>query len=194
MKSLPDWIDLWVAFYWIQEKFPFSIYDKEGALKNALLSHEIPTRGKAGFSSAYRRIEDKITDDTEISVNTVRIPGTWIPGSISKHGECFEAVQVKRALFEAWITSNAVEYDAAAEADVPALKSDDESRAVDFLAPRLQKNPTIKRDDARKMLGTRFRTLSERGFVDRVWPNARVRAGLNAAAPPGPKPKQNQRP
>ena len=82
---------------------------------------------------------------------------------------------------------------AATEADVlPVLQSNDEVRAVEYLVPRLEKNPTIQREDARKMLGKRFRT-SKRGFVQRVWPNARAGAGLSAAAPPGPKRKQNRR-
>lgn len=82
----------------------------------------------------------------------------------------------------------------AADDRVPALTSNDELRAVDYIAPKLQENPHIKRDVAREMLGTKFSTLSGRGFDERVWPNARARAGLPAAAPPGPKPKSNQTP
>jgi hypothetical protein len=77
-------------------------------------------------------------------------------------------------------------------ADMPPLKSNDEFRAVEFLAPRLQEN--TKRDDAWKMVATKFPTLSKRGFDERVWPNARVRAGFRAAALPGPKPKRNRCP
>src|SRR5262249_44063676 len=113
MKERYDWIDLWSAFYWMQETFPFSIFNHESAFKNALLSHEVPTRGKA-YLSAYQRIEKNITADTEFSVtaNTMRT-----------NAVSFEAVQIDRPSFEAWIRSNAIEYSA------EALSSNHESTA-----------------------------------------------------------------
>jgi hypothetical protein len=75
-------------------------------------------------------------------------------------------------------------------ADEPALTSRDEHEAVAFLAKHLKLNPAMKRDDAWRSFGARFPTLSKKGFLERVWPQARQAAGLKAAAPPGPKPKQ----
>jgi len=103
MKERYDWIDLWSAFYWMRETFPFSIFNHESAFKNALLSHEVPSRGKA-YLSAYQRIEKNITADTEFSV-TANVMRT--------NAVSFEAVQIDRPSFEAWIRSNAIEYSAA---------------------------------------------------------------------------------
>lgn len=101
MKEQYHWIDLWSAFCWMRETFPFSIINHEEAFKNALLSGEVPTRGKARYLSAYQRIEKNITADTEflIVVNTMRT-----------NAANFEAVQIERLRFEAWINSNAIEY------------------------------------------------------------------------------------
>src|SRR5262249_47209231 len=61
-----------------------------------------------------------------------------------------------------------------------------ETRAITFLASRLKTNPNMRRDDAWRACHTKFR-LSERGFRQRVWPQARQTAGLEPTAPPGRK-------
>jgi|SRR6516162_7420096 len=194
MAKQNDWIDLSSALYWMQKTFPFSIYNKEGALKNALLTHEIPTRGKVSVFSAYQRIEKTITADTEFSVTANTIWSKWA------YLDCpprFEAVQIDRPSFEEWIKSNAIEYSAAEDAKVGpyrTLKSEDERKAVDLLAERLRTDHNMKRDDAWEICRTAFPKLSERGFINRVWPAARDVAGLEPTAPPGPKPKTNRPP
>src|SRR5258708_18541754 len=98
MGKQPDWIDLWAAFYWMRETFPFSIVDHEEALKNALLSGKVPVHGKLRGHWEYQRIEQHITDDTEFSVTT----NTMRKNPMMSF-EVFESVQVDRPAFEAWI-------------------------------------------------------------------------------------------
>jgi hypothetical protein len=80
-----------------------------------------------------------------------------------------------------------------AEVGPNTLFSNDELRACHYLAPRLRDDPNMKVDDALAICKSKFLTLSKRGFRERVWPQAREAAGLEAVAPPGPKPKINRR-
>jgi hypothetical protein len=72
----------------------------------------------------------------------------------------------------------------------PTLTAKDESDAVAYLTNKLKQDPDLKRADAKDEC-ERFR-ISERGFLDRVWPKARERAGLSAVAPPGRKRTKNR--
>jgi hypothetical protein len=183
MKGKYDWIDLWSAFYWMRETFPFSIFNREGALKNALLSHEVPTRGKAYLSAAYQRIEKNITADTEFSVaaNTMRtshqVP---TPGKVylSNTTVSFEAVQVDRRSFEEWIKSNAIEHSeaptAAAKARSAKPDANYEQRATDYLIGKMETNRGMKPKDAREACAEKFPNLTDRGFERRVWPKAKA--------------------
>jgi len=94
------------------------------------------------------------------------------------------------SVYEYWVS-------AAEDAEVGpyrTLKSDDERKAVGLLAERLRTDPNMKRDDAWTICHTAFPKLRERGFLSRIWPQARGVAGLEPTAPPGPKPKKNRRP
>jgi len=187
MKERYDWIDLWSAFYWMRETFPFSIYNKEGALKNALLTHEIPTRGKDSLCSAYQRIEKTITADTEFSVTANTIWSKWTMVR-------FEAVQIDRPSFEEWIKSNAIEHSeaptAAAKARAAKPDANDEHEATIYLTGLLRANPDMGRDDAWWDCRLRFHHLSERKFFRHIWPDARDAAGLPRKARPGPRAKR----
>jgi hypothetical protein len=191
MKGQYDWIDLWSAFYWMRETFPFSIFNHEGALKNALLSHEVPTRGKA-YLSAYQRIEKNITADTEFSAtaNTMRtshqVP---TPGSyLSNTTVSFEAVQVDRRSFEEWIKSNAIEHSEAPRAAKPDANY--EREAMLLLAGVLRADPDMTRNAAWDYCRLKFQDLRRRGFDRRIWPQAREEAGLERNARPGPRAKR----
>jgi len=61
----------------------------------------------------------------------------------------------------------------------------DETKAINFLAEKLETNPNIKRDDAWSACREEFPALSERGFRSRIWPQARQSAGLETVAASG---------
>jgi hypothetical protein len=181
-----DWIDLWSAYSWMRETFPFSIYNKEGALKNALLSGEIPTRGKDGPGSAYQRIEKAIPADIEVTVNMIRSKWTMVR---------FEAVQIDRPSFETWIRSNAIEHSeaptAAAKARAAKPDANYEHEVTIYLTGLLRKDPNMGPDDAWWECRLRFQHLRPRSsrMFRRIWAKARDEAGLKRQARPGPRAK-----
>jgi hypothetical protein len=68
----------------------------------------------------------------------------------------------------------------------PAATAGAETRAIAHLRPLLEHNPAMSKDTARKAC-KQFK-LSGEGFEKRVWPDARVAAGLSRKASPGAKP------
>jgi hypothetical protein len=63
-----------------------------------------------------------------------------------------------------------------------------ETKAKTFPSNCLRGNPKMKRDDDWTACRKEFPTLSERGFRERVWPDARDKAGLERIGRPGRKP------
>ena len=68
----------------------------------------------------------------------------------------------------------------------PTVK--DEAGAIRALADLLRENRKLRRDEAGVQLAAKGFKISDRGFLNRVWPQARVRAGLEAVAPAGRHP------
>src|SRR5262245_53633305 len=71
-------------------------------------------------------------------------------------------------------------------------RSDQEWEAAQALAAILRPDDSVKRDDVamqfvRQFMAERGYRFSERGFLQRIWPDARTLAGLDRLAKPGPK-------
>jgi hypothetical protein len=65
-----------------------------------------------------------------------------------------------------------------------------EKKAKTFLASRLHANPEMKRSDGLTACRREFPDLSERGFRERVWPDARIAAKLERSGRSGRKPNR----
>jgi hypothetical protein len=181
----PELVELYAATNRLAREWNIPVFIAEQIVRSVLRDGECFVRGKGRFDLELRNISGE--------VGAALSPGFVYPlGFTDVAIDWNDLLKYGRRL----VPSGWEPFVAAADdsANMPALKSNDELRAVDFLAPRLREDPNIKRDDAWKMLRTKFPTLSKRGFEERVWPNARARADLPAAAPPGPKPKSNQTP
>ena len=67
----------------------------------------------------------------------------------------------------------------------PAPTAKDETGAITALADHLRERPKLRRADARRHLAAEGFKISDRGFLNRVWPQGRLEAGLEAVAPSG---------
>ena len=65
-----------------------------------------------------------------------------------------------------------------------------ETAATKALAAELMRYPNLTRERAANWCATNGHHLTDRGFLNRVWPAARVKAGLQSVAPPG-RPKKS---
>jgi hypothetical protein len=65
----------------------------------------------------------------------------------------------------------------------------DEAAAIRELAEHFKINPLITRKDAEALCRREMPSLSKKGFRNRIWPNARAKAGLPKTARAGRKPK-----
>ena len=68
---------------------------------------------------------------------------------------------------------------------LPDAKARDEKKATEFLAKHLRSDPKLLHDDALSICREKFLKLSQRGFHERVWRDARVLAGLSAKGKAG---------
>jgi hypothetical protein len=67
----------------------------------------------------------------------------------------------------------------------PARTAKGEAGAITALADLLRERPKLRREDAREHLIAEGFQISGRGFLNRIWPKARLEAGLEAVAPSG---------
>jgi hypothetical protein len=65
----------------------------------------------------------------------------------------------------------------------------DEGQAIDVVAENLRHDPALRKSDAWALLLSRKLQLSKFGFQSRIWPQARVLAGMSPRAAPGRKKK-----
>jgi hypothetical protein len=102
---------------------------------------------------------------------------------VLENGEACGRLLIETAAVREWI-------DGASAGSGHTSTIKDESEATTYLAGKLKQDRDLKKDDAEaecKRFG-----LSKRGFLNRVWPDAREKAGLPAIAPPGRKKQKNQ--
>ena len=102
MREQYGWVRLSGALIWMQYSSPFqtTIFNHEQALKNALLSGEVPVRGKATYHSEYQRIEKFITSNTEFWITADTLRSTLME---------YESVDVAQLKLEEWLNANSIE-------------------------------------------------------------------------------------
>jgi len=110
------------------------------------------------------------------------------------HGRSYLAhCWIRRRLFERWLVRHRLpaqppRFQPQQSYGVSGTKARDETAAIKALAAQLKANPQMKRVDAVGWCHKSGYKLGKRAF-DRVWPQARERAGLARIAAPGRKSK-----
>lgn len=99
------------------------------------------------------------------------------------HGVLWRHVVADQKGIKRWMRLRGQEASPSGEMSLE-LSAKDEAEAVRIVTEALQKNADLRRDDAAKMVRSH---VSDRGFLTRVWPQARERAGLCVKALPGRK-------
>lgn len=104
-------------------------------------------------------------------------------------GRCW----IPRRHFDRWLAKHELPLSPARfEPQVDTVLSDEE-RAIKALADHLKQAPDCRRADAVSWCQQRGFDFSARGFHSRIWPKARVLAGLSEKASGGRKPKKSLR-
>jgi hypothetical protein len=99
---------------------------------------------------------------------------------------------IPRRMFNRWLAKHELppspaRFEPQRETRVRATKASDEAAAVKALAARLKECPELTRAAANEWCREKGYVLSGRGFQDRVWPQARVKAELPEKAQGGRK-------
>jgi hypothetical protein len=129
-------------------------------------------------------------DDLDWSNSRPRMP--WPPRAayrdplytISEWRERWLVIWLELLMADVVTVLCAVKSEAQTEATATAR---DESAAIRALALKLRANRDFRRDDAATWCRTQGFKVSGRGFQQRVWPQARAKADLEARAPAGRK-------
>jgi hypothetical protein len=164
-----NWTKLFDLLYWLQTsaEFKFAVVNHEQALIHALLSKEVPIRGRKDWlSSEFDRIELKLSTEDQVS---------FVRCCIRQGLTTYYDVQADQNKVEPWLRDNVVE-----EGAVPLLQSGNPTDSAiaqlkEYLSTRQAEPPMIKRElyEALKAgkiseLGNKFANLSGRQF-SRVW-------------------------
>jgi hypothetical protein len=173
MQDWYDWTYLEELILWMQRHnspFRLSILDHEQALKNALLSGEVPMRGKPRHESEYQRIERYIDANPEIFL---------ITNTVRTRTVIFDSVQGDKDKVQGWLRANAIEHvGTEGRTQTPIIAA--EKKIAEWLAEQ-HDDPPARRDDvfrsakSGQLIGDLGKKLSYRGFL-RAWAAASPRA------------------
>jgi hypothetical protein len=166
MEDQYDWTYLHALVGWMwsyDSPFRFLILDQEQALKNALLSGDVPMRGKPRFHSEYQRIEKYIDAATDFLLGANSV---WIRSST------FESVQADKISLQRWLRANAIENQTIEDqTQTPVAAA--EARIRKWLREQPE-TPLVRRDDvfrsaiSGQLIGEIGRKLAYRAFL-RAW-------------------------
>jgi len=123
-----------------------------------------------------QRLQDAIDNDPDGEHIRLLLSHCWLP----------------RDLFERWcarhhLPKSPSRFQPQESHPVSPATARDEKAAIEALASQLRSNDKLKRRDAMSWCRKEGFNLTWRGFQNRVWPGARVKAGLEAKARAGRK-------
>jgi hypothetical protein len=125
------------------------------------------------------RLQDAIDDDPDGDYVRLLLSHCWLPRD-----------QFKRWCARHHLPESASRFEPQKSHRDPTAR--DETAAIEALASQLRGNDKLKRRDAMSWCRKEGFILTERGFPNRVWPSARVEAGLEAKARAGRKRKSSR--
>jgi hypothetical protein len=172
------WTRLIDLLAWLETHpdYRWCFLNHEQALKNALLSKEVPIRATAGWTAEFARIEKRISYKPAF-FEFGKPKGTEIDCTLNRikiDGEVFNGAEADAAAVEKWLVQNAM----SAGFDVAKTTPPSDKAIADlqsYLSTRPDSPPQIKDEVFAQLkagaipeLGNRCKTLSRRAF-DTIW-------------------------
>jgi hypothetical protein len=174
-----DWITLRDFCSIVNSKPTYRFLNLDNALKNAMISGEVPVRGKADFEFEFQRIEKRLGFNPQIATFLNQVDTVLIEPNGRRILTTFRDVQVDRMKIERWLDNNAAEYPSVVRAEEEETVSHKTVRAERMFERWLvdqEEHPIRTKGevwDARcspDILGKLGERLSQKAF-NRAWTN-----------------------
>jgi hypothetical protein len=130
------------------------------------------------------------------AISSARMTRNWIEGMPAEviRTAYLDHCWIPRSFFNRWLSKHHLPNDPPRFRILRTERptdptSNDETATILVLIRHLKLDPDLPRDKASELCAKEGYRFSKRGFQQRIWPKARLRAGLDEKAPPGRKRK-----